>query len=49
MPSAVSTSITADATHSYVYPETVTYDVDAGASDSVYTLELTEPGASDQR
>jgi len=47
MPSAVSTSITADAAHSYVYPETVTYDVNADASETVYSLELREPESGD--
>lgn len=40
MATAVSTSLTADAAHSYVYPEAVTYDVDSGSDEFLYALEL---------
>ena len=40
MATAVSTSLTTEATHSYVYPEMVTYDVDSNAAELLYTLEL---------
>jgi hypothetical protein len=40
MATAVSTSLTTEAAHSYVYPETVAYDVDSDATELLYTLEL---------
>ncbi len=40
MATAVSTSLTTEAAHSYVYPETVAYKVDGNADELLYTLEL---------
>jgi hypothetical protein len=49
MASVVSTSLTADAAHTYVFPEAVAYDVNTGSDELLYTLELRELGPREER